>query len=148
MKASTLTLPFVLIQSQRSTAAVPPWPAQGHHFCPSLEGRHHHQALAGPAGEEPAGGTGHRSQRHSSSSTVTLYPWPTFQLKEHQLRTAQQPSLQSWTLLFLWETVEGRKGCCPIIFGNRCADCELAPLWFGCNKSAVFKSFSASLSSM
>lgn len=86
-----LTLPFVLIQSQRSTEAVPPWSAQRHHFCPSLEGRHHHQALAGPAGEEPAGGTGHRSQRHSSSSTVTSPPsltFPTRRTPAQNCRTA------------------------------------------------------------
>lgn len=52
------------------------------------------------------------------------------ELEEHQRRTAQQPSRQSWTLMFLWETVDGRKGCCLIIFLNRCASWEPVLLWF------------------
>lgn len=79
--AALLTLCLVLSQSQRSSTAMPPRSAQRHHFCPSLEGRHHHQALAGPAGEEPAGGAGHRSQRHPSSSSMTSRLSSTFRTR-------------------------------------------------------------------
>lgn len=96
VKASTLlSSPFVLVQSQRSAEAVPPWPAQRHHFCPSLEGRHHHQALAGPAGEEPAGGAGHRSQRHSSSSTVT--PSPITHLPNSKNTSSELPNSRAYS---------------------------------------------------
>lgn len=44
--------------------------AEGQHLCPGAEGRHHHQTLAGSAGEEPAGGPGHRRQRHPAGSAV------------------------------------------------------------------------------
>ena len=51
-------------------------PAQRHHFCPGAERRHHHQALAGTAGQELAGGPGDRSKGHPLTTTVAPHTAP------------------------------------------------------------------------
>lgn len=57
-------------QSQRGPASVSARPTERQHLCPGAEGRHYHQTLAGTAGEEPAGGPGHRRQGHPTGSSV------------------------------------------------------------------------------
>lgn len=57
-------------QSQRGLAPVSARSAEGQHLRPGAQGRHHHQTLAGSAGEEPAGGPGDRRQRHPAGSAV------------------------------------------------------------------------------
>lgn len=119
---SILSMPnlclFHLVQSQGSSAAVPPRPAQRHHIRPGLEGRHHYQTLAGPTGEEPAGGSGHWSPGHPSPPTVTLpaphQPWGTTAIN---CPTDNEPSMShghGWHCFY-----ERLKGCL-IIFLLRC----------------------------
>lgn len=50
---------------------MPARPVEGCHIRPGAKGRHHHQALAGPAGQEPAGGPGDGWPRHPPDRTVT-----------------------------------------------------------------------------
>lgn len=106
------------LQSQRSSAPVPPWPAQRHHLCPGPEGRHHHQTLAGPAGEEPPGGSGHRCPGHPSTPAVT----PLHSSSPTLTNTSKElPNRRWWrwvfsfnhehtdrhAALFLWKTWKG-----------------------------------------
>lgn len=113
------TWPVVVVQSQRSSAAVPPRPAQRHHLRPSPEGWHHHQALAGPAGEEPTRGAGHWSQGHPSPPTVTpppVAPRPPWGTPAKNCLTAK-PSImdtQSWRCFY--ERLSERKGSRLLIF--------------------------------
>lgn len=64
----------LFLQSQRSPASVSARSAEGQHLRPGAEGRRHHQALAGPAGQEPAGRSSHRCQRHPAGSAVNRLP--------------------------------------------------------------------------
>lgn len=66
----TVLLLYNFLQSQRSPAPVSARSAQRQHLRPGPEGRHHHEAVAGAARQEPAGGTGHRRQRDPTRTTI------------------------------------------------------------------------------
>lgn len=59
-----------LPQSQRGTPSVSTRPAEGQHLRPGAEGRHHHQTLAGSAGQKPAGGPSDRRPGHPAGPAV------------------------------------------------------------------------------
>lgn len=108
---------YFVLQSQRSSASVPPWPAERHHLCPGPKGRHHHQALAGPVGEEPAGGPSHRPQGNPPPHPVTTPASPILKKdaskkKEKLPKTARSsvPYTRRWRCSC--ERLEEQADCC------------------------------------